>query len=69
MRDTTRIAAGSPELWTGILSQNRIEVARALARLTHLLDEAREALERGDMSNITTLLAAARAHRAEIFPQ
>jgi len=69
MRDTTRIAAGSPELWTGILSQNRIEVARALARLTHLLDEAREALERGDMSNITTLLAAARAHRAEIFPK
>jgi len=69
MRDTTRIAAGSPELWTGILSQNRIEVARALARLTHLLDEARGALERGDMSNITTLLAAARAHRAEIFPK
>jgi len=68
LRDTTRIAAGSPELWTGILSQNRTEVARALARLTHLLDKAREALEQDDLSKISTLLAAARAHRAEIFP-
>jgi len=68
LRDTTRIAAGSPELWTGILSQNRAAVARSLGKLTHLLDEAREALERGDMAKISSLLAAAQAHRAEIFP-
>jgi len=68
LRDTTRIAAGSPELWTGILSQNRTEVARTLGKLTHLLDAAREALEHDDMPKISSLLTAAQAHRAEIFP-
>ena len=29
-RDVTRIASGDPELWTGIISQNRREIIAAL---------------------------------------
>ena len=67
-RDTTRVAAGSPELWTAILSQNREEAARGIGTLVGILQEFQTALERNDMVRISRLLADAAAHRAEIFP-
>ena len=41
-RDTTRVAGGDPPMWTGILSENRTEVAAALR---DALDTTRELLE------------------------
>ena len=68
-RDTTRIAAGSPELWTAILSANRSEVVATLDRFAVVLAEVRAALESDDKQAIRNFLADAALHRAEILPQ
>lgn len=67
-RDTTRVAAGSPELWTAILSQNRKETARTIGALLGILGEFQTALENNDTGRVSRLLSAAASHRAEIFP-
>lgn len=67
-RDTTRVASGSPELWTTILSQNRVETGRALGALASVLDDFRDALDRNDTDRLSRLLASAASHRAEILP-
>ena len=43
-RDTTRVAAGDPALWTGIMLQNREPVLAGLQLLGESLDRYREAL-------------------------
>ena len=68
-RDTTRIAAGSPEIWTAILSSNRKEVVATLDRFGVALAEVRAALERDDKQAIRNFLAEAVRHRAEILPR
>ncbi|MBE2181345.1 MAG: prephenate dehydrogenase/arogenate dehydrogenase family protein [Chthoniobacterales bacterium] len=67
-RDTTRVASGSPELWTAILSQNRAEASRAIAALVGILAEFQTSLENNDTDRILELLSAAAARRAEVFP-
>jgi prephenate dehydrogenase len=62
-RDTTRIAAGDPALWTAIFAQNRDAVLQALHRLTGRLDAFRAALEAGDWTTLDTLLAEAKRSR------
>jgi prephenate dehydrogenase len=62
-RDTTRVAAGDPALWTAIFAQNRDAVLRALRRLTGRLDALRAALEAGDWTTLDTLLAEAKKVR------
>ena len=66
-RDTTRIASGSPDLWTGILSSNRAEVGAALGKLEELLSAARTALGKNDASALRSLLEGAARHRSEIL--
>lgn len=66
-RDTTRVASGSPELWTSILALNRTEVARALGDLAGILQSMKTALEKNDAPGITALLESAAAHRAKIL--
>ena len=66
-RDTTRIASGSPDLWTGILCSNRAEVGAALGKLEEMLSGARTALEKNDASALRTLLEGAARHRSEIL--
>lgn len=44
LRDTTRIAAGSPDLWKAIFSQNREELLRALDGFEASLQQLRSAL-------------------------
>jgi len=68
-RDTTRIAAGSPELWTAILSSNRSEVVATLDRFGASLAEVRAALGSDDKQAIHNFLADAARHRAEILAQ
>jgi cyclohexadieny/prephenate dehydrogenase len=62
-RDTTRVAAGDPALWTAIFAQNRDAVLRALHRLTGRLDALRAAVEAGDWTTLDTLLAEAKKVR------
>ncbi len=63
LRDTTRIAAGSAEVWREILLTNADEVLAALAEFTTEIERYRSALADGDEATLTTLLEAARACR------
>jgi prephenate dehydrogenase len=58
-KDMTRIAAGSPELWTGILSDNATAVSRAIGELVEQLQEVRASLDDGDLEAIRSWLARA----------
>jgi len=58
-KDMTRIAAGSPELWTGILSDNAPAVSRAIGELIAQLQEVRGSLDAGDIEAMRTWLARA----------
>jgi prephenate dehydrogenase len=64
-KDTTRIAAGSPELWSGIALDNREALARGLAEMGHIIESFEQAVSRGDARALTGLLAdAARLRRS-----
>jgi prephenate dehydrogenase len=62
-RDTTRIAAGDPELWTAIFVANRDAVLEAVDEVQKLLSMYREAVDRGDARQLTRLLAEAKYRR------
>ncbi|HEV3261043.1 MAG TPA: prephenate dehydrogenase/arogenate dehydrogenase family protein [Gemmataceae bacterium] len=62
-RDTTRVAAGDPALWTGIFCQNRAAVLDALDRFGAHLDRFRQALEAGDPAALAALLDQAKTVR------
>jgi prephenate dehydrogenase len=62
-RDTTRIAAGDPAIWTGIFAQNRAAVLDALRLLRDQLTRFQDALQAGDRATIDLLLAHAKKVR------
>jgi len=62
-RDTTRIAAGDPALWTGILLQNRESLLAGLDLLGVSLAQFRRALETSDRPTLDQLLAQAKTIR------
>jgi len=55
-KDMTRVAAGSPDLWTGICLDNAEPIAEALARLSGLLDDFSAALKARDAYGIRSML-------------
>jgi prephenate dehydrogenase len=59
-RDTTRIAAGDPSMWTGIVGQNRAEVLAALQDASEALAELLEAVESRDDKGLLQLLREAK---------
>jgi prephenate dehydrogenase len=61
--DTTRIAAGDPELWGQILASNRENVLAALGQYETQLDALRTALQQGNQDALETLLAQAKKNR------
>ncbi len=64
-KDTTRIAAGSPELWSGIVFDNAAALGEGLAEVQQIIASFEAALTSGDRSRMTELLAeAAEARRA-----
>ena len=64
-KDSTRIAAGSPELWCGIAFDNAEALAAGLAEMRTIIGSFAEALAAGDRARMTALLAeAAEARRA-----
>jgi prephenate dehydrogenase len=62
-RDTTRVAGGEPELWTGILLHNREAVLEAVKKLESNISHFRAALETGDRPALDALLALGKRNR------
>ncbi|HLN29534.1 MAG TPA: prephenate dehydrogenase/arogenate dehydrogenase family protein [Gemmataceae bacterium] len=62
-RDTTRIAAGDPGLWTAIFSHNRAAVLDALAVLSGRLECLRDCLSTSDWATLHDLLLQAKKVR------
>jgi cyclohexadieny/prephenate dehydrogenase len=62
-RDTTRVAAGDPSLWTGIFLSNRDAIVQALAGFEDGLARFRTALEAGDRAGIDDLLQQGKRSR------
>ncbi len=63
-RDMTRLAGGSPELWTEILSRNRRPVTYALRGLIDRLRAVLEVVETGRDAELEAFLDAAKTRRA-----
>jgi prephenate dehydrogenase len=63
-RDTTRLAASDPVVWTDILLDNRDQVGDAVDGLLQSLARLRAALETGDAHEVDTILRAARGWAA-----
>jgi prephenate dehydrogenase len=61
--DTTRIAAGDPELWRQIFLANRGPTLKALADFETVLTTWRQALESGDSRRLTELLKEGKTRR------
>lgn len=66
LRDTTRIALGSPELWRDILLSNADNLQTALEELRRALDQFQSALEAGEGDALSALLQRARAVRQRL---
>jgi prephenate dehydrogenase len=62
-RDTTRVAAGDPSLWTGILLHNREAILQALSSFEGALGHFREALAHGDRDAVNVLLTQGKRRR------
>lgn len=64
-KDSTRIAAGSPELWCGIAFDNAEALSSGLTEMQGIIGSFADALGAGDRARVTALLAeAAEARRA-----
>lgn len=55
-RDTTRVAGSSPELWAGILMENRASVLKELDHLGASLAKLQKALETKDLGSVSAIL-------------
>jgi cyclohexadieny/prephenate dehydrogenase len=62
-RDTTRVAAGDPVLWTAIARENAAPLSLALDRFDQRLKELRDAVLKQDEDAITDLLTAGKKVR------
>jgi cyclohexadieny/prephenate dehydrogenase len=62
-RDTTRIAAGDPGLWTAIGRENALALSHAVDQFRNALDELREAVLNPDSDALTDILTDAKKVR------
>jgi len=65
-RDSTRIAAGAPDMWAEILLENRDAVREALADFHRLTGESLAFLDDWKKEDLRRLLADAKARRDEL---
>jgi prephenate dehydrogenase len=65
-RDTTRVAASSPELWAEILNENRDQVLDLLCGFKDRIVELHGAIEKEDWPALKELLARAQIFRSSI---
>lgn len=68
LRDTTRVAGGDPDMWAGILLENRAALAAPLREALSELGEMLAMLETGDHEKLRNWLAAAKAKRDSLNP-
>ena len=66
LRDTTRIAASSPEMWRDIFLWNRDNVVSYIDRYTGALEELKHLIKVGDAAGIEKLLDRAKAEREKL---
>lgn len=66
LRDTTRVAAGSPEMWRAISEQNRDEILRAIDGFQEELDRMRESLVLGRYDELYNLFASGKSYRESL---
>lgn len=66
MRDTTRVAAGDPDLWTEILMENRDALQRSLRESIADLVQLMDCLEKEDRDKMYRYLKLAQSRRALI---
>jgi prephenate dehydrogenase len=62
-QDTTRIAAGDPDLWTAILLANAKSVSEGVRGFSESLAEFQRSLESGDKRRLAELLRTAKENR------
>lgn len=67
-RDTTRLAASSPAMWSELFALNREAVLAALAELESELETLRSHLASGDDAAVRALLERARSWRSGFTP-
>ena len=65
-RDGTRVAASDPALWTGILSENRVEVIEAIREMSDLLQTLAGNLEAQEKDSVLDFLSQAKDHRGTL---
>jgi prephenate dehydrogenase len=63
LREATRVAGSSPELWQDIFQANSRAVGDAIDRFADRLEELRQAIGRGDANAMRALLESGRAAR------
>ncbi len=68
-KDMTRIAAGSPELWTGIALDNDAAILRGLDDLMAVVSEFRDLVEQRDVPGMMAWLEEAAAVRRSLPAQ
>jgi prephenate dehydrogenase len=66
LRDTTRLASGPPDLWRGILAQNREAIRRALVDFRRELERVEALLAPGRESELRDFLASAAKLREQM---
>lgn len=62
-RDTTRVAAGDPGLWTAIFRENRSQMIEAIDRMMRSMGEFRNALATDDTAAMKEFLSSAQRKR------
>ena len=63
--DSTRIAAGDPELWRQIFASNRASVLKSLRNFEDVLADIRAALQAGDDQRVLEILRAGQDRRRQ----
>ena len=66
LRDTTRLAASSWEMWRDIFVTNREAIAAALKLYGRTFAEFQRAVEAGDMDNVERIFNRGRAMREKL---
>jgi prephenate dehydrogenase len=65
-RDTTRIAASDPDLWTAVFLENKGQLLDALGRYEAVLHEFQVALEKGDKQQLLKLWNESKRRRLSV---
>jgi len=66
-KDLTRIASGSPEVWSGICKENRTEILNVICNFKKIVTEFENALLNNDEKAVFSFLETAKNYRNSFF--